>query len=299
VPDSPTTGWPVFLYWARKFYESPQFEEAERNYKFRAVRPLKLARKGLLSGSDWVKDVERGFTNTDNNLVSHWQFRPFLQWVRDDRAAARDAIWRLWTEDDLNAAARLDGFSLLLPKHVLSGSGGRCNLAVYLLGAIDPIRWPNYRVTPIKLAYELTRYLAPEPPLSMGRIYSHALEFFDRLRAEAAAMDLVLEDRLDAQGVMWSVVHWQKRPPNFSTADWQQLLEFRAVRIDRTKPRQRAKQARVRRSRAPVGRPLCPLCALDEEVVLVGRTDKGWLYVCETGPGHEEPYEFPFTPRLI
>ena len=50
VPDSPTTGWPVFLYWARKFYESPQFEEAERNYKFRAVRPLKLARKGLLFG---------------------------------------------------------------------------------------------------------------------------------------------------------------------------------------------------------------------------------------------------------
>ena len=77
VPDSPTTEWPVFLYWARKFYESPQFEKAERNYKFRAVRPLKLARKGLLSGSDWVKDVERGFTNTDNNPVSHWEFRPF------------------------------------------------------------------------------------------------------------------------------------------------------------------------------------------------------------------------------
>jgi 8-oxo-dGTP diphosphatase len=226
-----TTGWPEFLRWARKFFEMPDFDQEERDYKLKAVQPLKKARKKLLSGEDFFPDLERGFKNTKlNNLVSWRYFGPFLDWARRDPTAARKALQRLWTEDDPDVATRLDAFSARFPKSVVSGPGVRCNLAAYLLGADDPKSWPNYMVRVTSRAYELTRYPEPAKSKSMGELYAHALGFFDRLLGEAAAADLVLRDRLDAQGVAWCVVHWPKRPKSFSDEDWNELLEFRAER---------------------------------------------------------------------
>jgi hypothetical protein len=181
----------------------------------------------------------------------------------------------------------LDAFSGRLPDHCLSGRGVRCNLGVYLLGAIDPVTWPNYKVTATSRAYELTRHPAPGTSVSMGGLYTHALEFFDRLVAEATAAELVLRDRLDAQGVMWSVVQWPDPPSNFTSEEWQELLEFRAIRPNVSLPKTPHPPPRP----AP-RRPVCPLCGWDDEVVLLGPTADRWLYVCETGRGHQDPYEF-------
>lgn len=290
-PARQEPGWPTFLYWARRFYQMPNFEAEERNYKLKAVESLNDSRDRLLDGGDWVSGLKHGFTNKWNNLVSHWQFVPFLDWVEAGGPVAAEALAHLWTTDSIGVEERLDRFSDFLPAHVLSGPGVRCNLAVYLLGAVDPVRWPNYKVVATTRAFDLARYPYPTPGLSMGQLYRHALGFFDRILEEANFVGVGLLDRLDAQGVMWSVVQWQDRARTpFSVEEWARLLEFRAMRPANSGGTQPSAPKKKLASHPPS--PVCPICALDDEVILLGPAEDKWLFVCETGPTHHEPYEF-------
>jgi len=65
--------------------------------------------------------------------------------------------------------------------------------ASLLLMALDPATHPMYRNEAYVLAYRLTGY--PERPRhGQGDIYQHALDFLDRLLAEAHRRGLPLRD---------------------------------------------------------------------------------------------------------
>lgn len=285
-------GWEAFIGWGSRFLSLPgySFDREERTYKVRAVEPLQQARAALLADKTWSVPLGKGFTNPSNYLVSHWAFVPFLDWCRDKPDHAASALQHIWAGADSDAEQRLDRFSELLPKQVLPGQGGRCNLGAYLLGAIDPFRWPNYRVTATELAFELTRTPPREEGASVGRRYGHALAFFDELHQRAAEAGLPARDRLDAQGLMWLTVTWDE-PKRLSPEVWAAYQEFLSV------PSKLHKKAKKSVPSKPLPPPLpparvCPLSATDDAVRPVAWGGERWTFVCEGCGAHTDPYTF-------
>jgi hypothetical protein len=293
------TGWDSFLYWATFYFGNPDFDfdANERAYKLAAIAPFADAKAALPDG-DWLTPLGRGFKNKDANLVTHYQFTPFLDWARDEPDDGRAALSALWATNESSGADRMDGFDLIVPPEVLSGPGIRCNLAAYLLGAADPIRWPNYKVTANDLACELARYPLPRRECSLGERYGHALGFYDELIDQARQRGMELRDRLDAQGVMWCISGTVgARPSTFTSEQWDEFLRFRTIPSVLRKKRSGPAKRKAPSRRPPTSQ-VCPICGHDDQVQLVGALDDGWLYVCESGPRHSPPfapYEFSRT----
>lgn len=293
------TGWEPFLDWAAFFWDAPgfDFDSNERDYKLSAVAPFDQARVALDEG-DWITPLGRGFKNKDANLVTHYQFTPFLDWVAEDQNVGRAALKALWDPSDASGPERMDAFDALVPPHVVPGPGIRCNLAAYVLSAADPYNWPNYKVTATELASELTHHPLPERDCGLGARYGHALDLYDELISRAASRGMSLRDRLDAQGLMWCVAGGvaSDRPDSFSSEQWDEFLAFRMIPSALRKSRRVSPRSPrlAKRKRPP--RALCPLCGNDEEVRLMGpATDSDrWEFVCESGPNHPrlEPFSF-------
>jgi 5-methylcytosine-specific restriction protein B len=282
------TGWDGFVAWARKFWELIDFDAEERDYKVEMVRPLQAA---LLTGPgpEWVAAIRRSF-GPPQNIVVHYAFAPVIHWAVADTADAWAAVHALWESRDADAAQRLDEFDKLFPQHIKSGPGVRLNIAAFLLGAVDPTIWPNYRVEALKDAFALTRFPDTPTDASMGDRYVHTLQFFDAFINEARARELPMRDRLDAQGLMWAVTRWAPKPSGFDDAGWDELLEYRTVSSPLRKP---TRSKAVPKRPTPPPQRLCPLCGINGEVRTFGRAQDGsWKSTCSGGPGHDDPFDF-------
>jgi len=152
--------WDGFVKWARKFYEHPDFEQNEREYKLVAVGPLTDARSALLAGGDWRPLLRQGFLNSHNNMTDWRVHDRFLGWVdaQADADAATDvaeaALSALWEDGDV--APRIDAFLDLVPSSELGAVGAQLNVASYLLMAQAPSDHPIYKPSPFKRARDLT-----------------------------------------------------------------------------------------------------------------------------------------------
>ena len=195
--------WAAFLYWGRRFREAPDFDVDERNYKLALVELLTPARNALLEGGDdWLELLGKALRSRHNNLTDWRQHDTFLKWAAAEPDLARAAVAAAWEEgaDPLDALRR---FLDRTPKLAVSSPGNRVSIGSVLLMAVDPYRYPPYRVTPLQRAYKLTDFGLSETE-EVGR-YRQALEFFDVVLQRAATEGLGLRDRLDAQAVTWSV----------------------------------------------------------------------------------------------
>ena len=70
MTDEVLAGWDGFFEWATLFYAMEDFDQEERDYKFRAVEPLIHSLELLSTGGEWLPELRRGFTNTSSNIVS-------------------------------------------------------------------------------------------------------------------------------------------------------------------------------------------------------------------------------------
>jgi hypothetical protein len=156
---------------------------------------------------------------------------------------------------------------------------------------MNPVRWPNYRITALDLAYELARFPGIPTKSSPGEHYGHALSFFDATIDEGEKRGIAVKDRLDAQGAMWVIAGGGARGPYGLSADeWSKFEEFveipSAIRKEQAQKVARAPQQKKR----PTNR-MCPLCGHDDEVRLVGPEGDQWRFEC-SGDSHSEPYSF-------
>ena len=206
-PD--TSKWEPFIRWGRRFAEHPDFDQDERDYKIEVAENLRRARSAVeAEADDWLDALRRAF-GPPNNLTSWRVHADFLKWCGDNPSEARAALLELWTRpDDVEEGVR--GLLNRIPADVVGGPGARTSLASVLAMALDPHRYPPYRVTQFNKAYDLIGYSPPDA-VDEAAAYQHALAFLDVLSDEAAHRGLRLRDRLDAQSVVWSVA---------STGDW-------------------------------------------------------------------------------
>jgi len=202
-------GWDSFVYWAKRFLESSDWDARERDYKLRAVRNLPDARDAVLSGDDWLPVFERIIKKVQQNVV-RWQARDnFLKWIKANPIEGYAALRSIW-DSDAAQPEHIDAFLNHIPStdDALKSPGDRLSVAAFLLMAMDPYGIVPYRVTPFESGYKLTRYPAPPNDSTPGEIYGHALAFLDRMIEEGAKRGLNLRDRLDAQSVLWSITKW-------------------------------------------------------------------------------------------
>jgi len=209
--------WADYIHWARRFYEEPDFDRDERDYKLEVADRLKEAMAAFKAGADWLPLLRRAFGSPNN--LTNWQLNDsFLKWCKADPDGASAVLRAIWDEA-LPAASRFEEFFARLPKSVASTPGGRICLGSFLHMANDATKFPIYRATPFKVAYRLTGAPHPEKGASEWAVYEHALRFLDRVVEEAKEAELELRDRLDAQGLVWSISRGDKLRPGFFTEE--------------------------------------------------------------------------------
>ena len=187
--------WETFIAWAKCFFERPEFDEEERDYKLEAGRKLATVKEAIKNGaSGWEDALKESFTSS--NLTGWRIHQPFLNL---DSPQLEEALRRIWgVESPASLEERVRSFQELGP----FGTPGV--MASFLLMADNPTEYPIYRPTPIQNACKLTGYPQPDSTDDWER-YSHALDFFDELVAQAYSRGLNIRDRLDAQSLVWYI----------------------------------------------------------------------------------------------
>jgi MoxR-like ATPase len=220
-----TPKWAVLCRWAEKVRALPEFDAAERDYKFRAIEQIAAARTSILAHEDaWLEQLTHGFRNRDNNITNWQAHDTFLKWAEVNPDAAQAALETLWTVGD-SEAERIRAFLDLIPHEAIGTPGNRLSIASYLLMAEDPTARPPYKPTAIKAAWKLAGWKAP-PIEPEDVVYEVFLNLCDELVHSCPT----LRDRLDAQGALWAITKWKhdEKPEGWTDEEWAEFLAFRA-----------------------------------------------------------------------
>jgi hypothetical protein len=138
---------------------------------------------------------------------------------------ALDALWAGPGSVD----KRINGFASVVPSQVVAGNP--VPLASFLLMGENPTVYAVSLPQPFELAYTLTHFRPSHSARSAGDIYLERLEFLDTFLAHAAASGCDVRDRLDAQGLVWSLTRWDVETVPMSewpASDRVRLLNWRA-----------------------------------------------------------------------
>jgi MoxR-like ATPase len=216
--------WAQFIHWAKRFYEFGDFDAEERDYKLEIGAKLRKAREVLLAGQPWLTLLREAF-GPPNNLTPWQSYQPFLKWCETHPLEAAKALRKIWQGSGVETE-RIRGFLQELPDEIVHGTGSRLTIASFLLMEVDPMSLPIYKATQIRRGCELTGYPRPQKGSDEADIYAHALAFFDQVSEEASTRGLDLRDRLDAQGVLWSVVKPTGVSDQFPTEEKEALLKY-------------------------------------------------------------------------
>lgn len=142
--EVPSPQWRELLGWARRIYEWPGFDKAERNYKLHLAAKLKAARDA--DESEWLVLLKSAFTDGKNNLTDWRAHDAFLAWCNEHPDRARAAIGDLWdTADDLQSAVA--GFLEAVPDDAIRGPGTRLKIASFLLLGANATGAPFFKTS--------------------------------------------------------------------------------------------------------------------------------------------------------
>lgn len=228
--QEPPGDWSEFVRWALAFQQLPDFDERERDYKLRIAERLAAARTGLLAGdAAWI-DLLKTALSKEYNLTSWQASNTFLAWARDHLDQAEAALKVLWAPEVADPT-RIDEFLALLPTTAAAGRGSRLAFASVFLLAVEPEMFPVFRPSPFDKAWELTELPKPTSKLSAQRLYLKVLDFVDRFIDEAAERGLEMQDRLDAQSLIWAVTKWAP-PESWSDSDRAAFSTWRGDPVD-------------------------------------------------------------------
>lgn len=224
-PDANAARWDAFVEWAKRFHEIVRGGQ-ERGYKLEIAEAAKSAREAFLGGDpDWRERLEAAIGHPSNNVTGRGNWRiglAFRNLLDADEDAVREALHVLWDEGGASPQERVSGFADRIGAEGLSASM-RITLASFLLLGIDPAEFPLWQVTPFDRAYRMLAW----PRATDGEQYAHAIAFLDELIAQAAARGLDIEDRLDAQSLVWCVAYTGWNPEEWERATLAALYAYR------------------------------------------------------------------------
>ena len=216
--------WDAFLYWARRYFEEPNFDEEERVYKLAVAQLMADARTAFVNGeSNWLERLNKAFKNSHNNLTPWREHDRYLKWLDsnpEDGVAGLNAVF----EESAPTVQAIAGFLERTPRAAISTPGNRLSIGSVLRMAVEATQAPPYRPTPVQLALKLTGYGAQESD-EVGR-YRQALGLFAEVLRRGQTQGIAMRDLLDAQSLVWCVTT-TNIPPHWPVEDREALAWYR------------------------------------------------------------------------
>lgn len=228
--SAPPDRWGAFIYWAKKLYADRDWlDHQERNYKIEIEQRLQAVRRGVFQnpgGSEWLGLLKKSFASP-NNLTSFYMHQRFTDWAAAEPNVASSALRALWAEDSDNSVA-MEAFLETVPVEVVTGTGSRANLLSFLNMANGVTEYPIYKQTPFRKGFELTGWAGPRRGAGEVETVTHAWAFLDEFMERSSALGLEIEDRLDAQCLLWAITTGvdDPGPQGWTDADRAKLLAY-------------------------------------------------------------------------
>ncbi|KGM14428.1 McrB family protein [Cellulomonas bogoriensis] len=218
-----TRAWKTTDAWLWWFAERVDLDAVERSYKVEtATRLNEVQRLASQEDPEWFTELKRTVRAT--NLVDYRAYGHLFQWVESDPAAARSALLELWRDPSLTA---LDRFREALPEGVLQEEGARLSVSSFLHMAHDIAALPPWRATYVEKFTKLVGSRRPQTNAPDSEIYDDFLSLLDLVLDLARRHGATLRDRLDAQGLVWTVM--SQDPAALSPDVARALTEWRAT----------------------------------------------------------------------
>ena len=167
---------------------------------------LSTAREMLLSQDpEWVPLLKAAINHTNNDIL-HWTIKQrLMQWIDDHNQVAHDAFSALWHPGSLDLSDRLRAFDQILPTSIASrgATGTQASILSFFMAGFDPQQCPPYRHRYFRKTYAQLWH-PPSSATSASGEYTYALDFLDRILAEARKQDKDHpENRLQAAALVW------------------------------------------------------------------------------------------------
>lgn len=216
--------WDAFIAWAKKFREYALFEVEERTSKIKIAESLQDVKFALAANNpDWSKGlVDLLSLHTQKKWLLDWRVcEDVVKHVRGQPDDLATALHKLWGSEG-TALERLRNFMPSIPTASISGLGTRLSVGSFFQFAADPLNCPPYRSDPFDRGYKLTGYPPSPKGLDEAGEYEYSLGFLDTIIEESAKRGLKLQDRLDAQCVLWCVT--KRKPLEVWSAEEQQAF---------------------------------------------------------------------------
>lgn len=214
--------WGQFLTWARRLVDVVDLEAEERGYKVAMAAGLHQAVEAARrSDPDWMTLLRKALQGS--NLLP-WQFvDALLKAAEPQPSRLREAILALTDAND--PIAQLDAFADEVREvHSNATPGNLTALGSVLLMTVDPPSYPPYRPEPA--GEWAARVGAAAETSSPSQRYRSLLELCDGLLRKAEGAGLPIRDRLDAQGLAWTVLKHEP-PVRWTPLEQAQLTAWR------------------------------------------------------------------------
>ncbi len=214
--------WSLFLAWAKRFADEVDLDTDERAYKvalaYRLAAAVEMARAG---DSSWLHELKAGLQGV--NLIP-WQFTDALM----KSAGGQEPTLRAVVLELLDApepVAQLDEFGAAIRTiHPGATPGNLVAMASVLLMSQQPATYPPYRAEPASAW--AARVGAGAPGDGLAERYRSLLDLCDGLVDRAPAAGIDVRDRLDAQGLAWTVLK-QDPPVRWAPLEQAELAAWR------------------------------------------------------------------------
>lgn len=221
--------WDSVVQFSRHFIEQVDMNDEERDYKRVFAKGAKVARQQLMEGQQqWFETLRREISKT--NLVNQYFMMALIKASNEKPDELRTAVLNFWV--DPVSPAKLDKLEQdlrALNSERLS-AGGTIGFGALLLMAVSPTEYVPFRA---RRAAEFIRLLGREPLKSSAAAsarYEQFLDALDELVEHTRSAGLPIQDRLDAQGLMWTLT---STDPD-STWPREDAKAFRLWRGDKT-----------------------------------------------------------------
>lgn len=199
----------------------------ERDYKVAFAEKAQETRAQLLAGDEaWFDNLRRAVART--NLLNQYFMMALIKEYQEQSDAVRSAVLRFWAEPaSVSKLDELENSLRALNKERLS-AGGAIAFGSLLLMSISPAKYPPFRA---RKSAQFLRLLGLKPlpaKAPASERYTQFLKVLDDLCAQAQGAGLPIRDRLDAQGLMWTLLSTD--PDSSWSSD--EATEFRLWRGD-------------------------------------------------------------------
>ena len=215
--------------WSRKVAQSVDLDQEERAYKLNRVDRLRAVFSAAEAGTNPAEPLGRALRGF--NVVDFRVADTFIGWVQDNPAVATAALREL---GDRPGPESIDRCLALVPREAAPGTGARLAVASALLMGLDPEHLPPWRSEAAEMTRRLTGGYQVEESATAGERYLSFLERLDAVQSAVNADGVLLHDRLDAQGLAWTIARYDAT--EFGTWNDEERAAFNAWRTGKPGP---------------------------------------------------------------